>query len=735
MKFERNDPKLTAYALGELPEAERTAFEKELETNPEARQAVEEIRKLAGKIKDHYAAEAQMVLTEEQHETIRQAARKNRKEKIIPFPRKPWIPIAVAASIGGILLMLSGSIVIFSTVEKREVAFCPPSPVFSRQKTDLQKPRVKMKKNAVAGSTQRIISRTQQSLPEIEVFGSAGIAQGFVAENVGSGVMLGDAEGLVANQWGPSIEDYAEIQENKFLRVADQPLSTFSIDVDTASYANVRRFLNEGRLPPKDAVRIEEMINYFDYNYAPPRGNVPFATHMELSRCPWNEEHKLVRIGLKGRVIEQAARPPLNLVFLLDVSGSMNQENKLPLVQRAMTMLAQQLDKRDHVAIVVYAGSSGLVLPPTSGANSRTIIAALKRLKAGGGTNGGQGIQLAYSTALENFNKDGVNRVILCTDGDFNIGVTQGGDLNRLIEEKAKSGIFLSVLGFGTGNTKDSTMEQLADRGNGNYAYIDTFNEARKVLVDQMSGTLVTIAKDVKIQVEFNPARVAGYRLIGYENRMLATEDFNDDKKDAGEIGAGHTVTALYEIIPAGQPVNNTPDIDDLKYQPTASDALAGNSGELLTVKLRYKEPDGDISAKLEFPLMDTARSFSETSPDFRFATAVAGFGMLLRDSDYKGTLTCEQVLEWAARSQGNDEFGYRREFIDLVRKAGTLLTPTPAQEPDVPVYEHIVYPGETIWDIARQYGCTEAEIIRLNKITDTRQIKQGTKLLVPIPE
>jgi len=650
-----NDPKLTAYALNELPEAEHEAFEKELENNPEALQALEEIRAMGSDLEKHYATEAETALTDEQHETIRKAARK-KMEKIIPFPRKPWIPLAVAASAGGIFLFLSQGLVLFHTAKKPEFAFCPPPPI-SCPKMALKKPQVKVKKSV--RKQLRFAKQWCESAP--------------LADAEGAFYMMPAEEPLPSDQWGPSVEDYDEIRENAFRRVADHPLSTFSIDVDTASYSNMRRFLRDGTLPPKDAVRIEELINYFDYNYAPPTGNSPFATHLEVSSNPWNPKHKLVRIALKGFEIEQHERPSLNLVFLLDVSGSMTSENKLPLVKRAMTMLTQQIDERDRVSIVVYAGASGLLLPPTSGANRQAILDALKRLEAGGGTNGGQGIDLAYRTALQNFNKEGVNRVILCTDGDFNIGVTQGGDLNRLIEEKAKNGVFLSVLGFGTGNCKDSTMEQLADRGNGNYAYIDTFCEARKVLVDEMSGTLVTIAKDVKIQVEFNPVRVAGYRLIGYENRMLKTEDFNDDKKDAGEIGAGHTVTALYEIVPTNQPMDDRPMVDELKYQPEKRLPAAEESGELLTVKLRYKEPDRETSTKVDFPLKDSDRSFQNTDDDFRFAVAAAGFGMILRDSKFKGDLTCEQILEWATRSQGKDEFGYRREFINLVRNAQAL--------------------------------------------------------------
>lgn len=668
-----NDSKLTAYALNELPEDERQAFEKEL--TPENRKTVEEIRELSSTLSKHYTAEKQIGLTDEQREAIYAAARKMRKKKTIPFPSKPWIPMAIAASISILFILFSGTFVMFSVVEQPEVAFCAAPPV-SRPSMPLERARLKQSSKPTPKS--RIVSRSSQSAPDLELpeisFAGSGLGGGMdsyclMADN-DQMVMFGE-EASTSAQWGPSIEDYTEIQENEFVRVSNEPLSTFSIDVDTASYANVRRFLKNGTLPPKDAVRIEEMINYFNYSYETSRNEVPFAANFAQAVCPWNKNHKLVRIGLKGREIAQASRPPLNLVFLLDVSGSMDSPNKLQLVKRSMEMLTNQLDNRDRVSIVVYAGASGLVLPPTSGANEQAIVEALNRLEAGGGTNGGQGIELAYKTALENYNQEGVNRVILCTDGDFNIGTTQGGDLTRMIEEKAKDGVFLSVLGFGMGNYKDGTLEQLADHGNGNYAYIDTFSEARKVLVDQMAGTLVTIAKDVKIQVEFNPTQVAGYRLIGYENRMLAAEDFNDDTKDAGEIGAGHTVTALYEIVPAGQSVNDTPPVDELKYQVEGN--LPVQSEDLLTVKLRYKQPDSDTSSKLEFPLKNDDRSFEQADDDFRFATSVAGLGMLLRDSTFKGDLTYEQVLEWAQSAQGEDEFGYRREFIDLIRNAAAL--------------------------------------------------------------
>lgn len=469
-------------------------------------------------------------------------------------------------------------------------------------------------------------------------------------------------------------ESYAAINDNPFLTALQNPLSTFSIDVDTASYANVRRFLTENQLPPPDAVRIEEMVNYFHYNYPQPKGDVPFSVNAEVAGCPWNPEHRLVRIGLKGREIARDQRPPSNLVFLIDVSGSMNEPNKLPLLKETLKLLTRQLTENDHVSIVVYAGAAGMVLPETSGSEKGTILRALDRLQAGGSTHGSAGIRLAYETATENFIEGGVNRVILCTDGDFNVGMTSQGELTRLITDKAKSGVFLSVLGFGMGNYKDSTMEMLADKGNGNYAYIDTLNEGRKVLVEQMSGTLVTIAKDVKIQIEFNPAQVDSYRLIGYEKRLLAKEDFNNDKKDAGEIGAGHTVTALYEVVPAGMTSDETPAVDPLKYQkPAKPRFITSGSDELLTLKLRYKQPDGDTSRLISTPIKDTDRSYARASTDFKFAAAVAEFGMLLRGSPYAGEASYRSAWEHTKASLGNDPEGYRAEFLTLVETAQRL--------------------------------------------------------------
>ena len=467
-------------------------------------------------------------------------------------------------------------------------------------------------------------------------------------------------------------EAYDRIYENPFLLARDHPLSTFSIDVDTASYSNVRRFLENGRLPPPDAVRIEELINYFPYDYEPPGDETPFSAHAEVASCPWNPEHRLVRIGLKGKEIEEQERGEANLVFLLDVSGSMDRPNKLPLLKSALGMLVQNLSDRDRVAIVVYAGAAGVVLPPTSCEERPAILEAMDRLKAGGSTAGSAGIQLAYQVAQENFDAEGINRVILCTDGDFNVGITNQGDLIRLIEQKAAEGVFLTCLGFGMGNYKDSTLEKLANKGNGNYAYIDTIHEARKVLVEQLSGTLVTIAKDVKIQVDFNPARVGAYRLIGYENRMLRAEDFRDDTKDAGEIGAGHTVTALYELIPVGKEAH-LPQAEPSKYQQTGQPTEAAASDELLTIRLRYKQPAAEISGEASFPVSDNGKSLDGAAGDFRFAAAVACFGMLLRNSEHQAESTYDLVLELARSGKGDDPHGYRREFVQLVELAKSI--------------------------------------------------------------
>ncbi len=466
-------------------------------------------------------------------------------------------------------------------------------------------------------------------------------------------------------------EEYAEITENGFLNPFDHPLSTFSIDVDAASYSNVRRFLNLGQMPPKDAVRVEEMINYFNYSYKQPTGKDPFSINSELASSPWNEDHKLVHIGLQGKDIKMDNLPPSNLVFLIDVSGSMGQANKLPLLKSAFAMLIDKLRPEDKVAMVVYAGAAGEVLPSTSASEKEKILDAFDNLNAGGSTAGGAGIKLAYKIAKKNFIENGNNRVILATDGDFNVGASSDKAMEELIEEQRDGGVFLTVLGFGMGNYKDAKMEILADKGNGNYAYIDNILEAKKVLVNEFGGTLFTIAKDVKIQVEFNPAKVQAYRLVGYENRLLAPEDFNNDKKDAGELGAGHTVTALYEIIPVG--VKSQFVVDDLKYQTTKITQGASSTSEIMTVKLRYKELDGDKSKLIVKTINDYDKSIDSTSDNFRWSAAVAAFGMQLRDSDFRGILTYSDIHSLAKSARGEDEEGYRAEFIRMVESCKLL--------------------------------------------------------------
>jgi Ca-activated chloride channel family protein len=487
---------------------------------------------------------------------------------------------------------------------------------------------------------------------------------------VAGGVMRGVAGGIVGGvaPAPPRVfntETYDRIDDNQWTDVARKPLSTFSIDVDTASYSNVRRFLNQGQQPPKDAVRIEELINYFSYAYPEPRDRHPFAVTTAIGACPWNEQHRLALIGLQAKRLDASSTPPRNLVFLIDTSGSMWSPNKLPLVKASLALLVPNLTARDRVAIVAYAGRAGLVLPSTSGADIETIMDAIKHLEAGGSTNGGEGLVLAYQIARKHFIRGGVNRVVLSTDGDFNVGVTSQGDLIRMIEDNRDGGVTLSVLGYGYGNLKDSTMEKLADKGNGNYAYIDTLQEARKVLVEQAGGTFVTVAKDVKIQVEFNPRVVGAYRLIGYENRVLQDQDFNNDRKDAGDIGAGHSVTALFELAPVGETIEDGA-IDPLKYQRPNRLSWAANRDEAMTVKLRYKKPDEDHSTLLSVAV----RNGAETSPELGFASAVAEFGMLLRDSEHKGSSSYADVRERASRFKGNDRFGHRAEFLRLVDAA-----------------------------------------------------------------
>jgi Ca-activated chloride channel family protein len=470
-------------------------------------------------------------------------------------------------------------------------------------------------------------------------------------------------------------EEYGRIAENEFLSVADNPLSTFSVDVDRAAYSNVRRFLRDGQRPPRDAVRIEEMVNYFTYDYPDPSGAQPFSVTTEVASCPWNERHRLLLVGLQGRRMKTADLPANNLTFLIDVSGSMMEPDKLPLVKEGLELLVNQLRPKDRVAIVVYAGNAGLVLPSTPGSDKGTILSAIQSLEAGGSTAGGAGIKLAYQVAKQNFIDGGNNRVILATDGDFNVGASSDRELEQLIESKRNDRIFLTVLGFGTGNIKDSKMELLADKGNGNYAYVDTLAEARKVLVSEMGATLFTIAKDVKLQIEFNPTKVASYRLIGYENRLLRKEDFNNDAKDAGDIGAGHSVTALYELVMPGDD-SGAASVDPLKYQSTKVTAA---SPELLTLKLRYKEPEGDTSKLLTYTVSDNHADVTAASDNLRFASAVAEFGMLLRDSKFKGDATYDEVRTLARKSLGRDFEGYRHDFLTMIGDAQNLSHETVA--------------------------------------------------------
>ncbi len=472
----------------------------------------------------------------------------------------------------------------------------------------------------------------------------------------------------------PGRDRYERVAEQPFARVTERPLSTFAVDVDTGSYSNVRRFISDGERPPQSAVRVEEMINYFSYADAPPSDGQPFAVHTEVASCPWTPEHRLMRVHLAAREADQAQRPPANLVFLLDVSGSMEPEDRLPLIKKGMRLLVDELRDDDRVAIVTYAGRSGVALPSTAIAHRGSILHTIDDLCARGSTNGASGIQLAYEVAEHHFIPGGINRVLLATDGDFNVGMTSDQVLLDLIACKAQSQIYLTVLGVGRGNLNEAMMESIADRGNGVYAYLDTFHEARRVLCEQAGSTLETVAKDVKIQVEFNPATVSGYRLIGYENRALADRDFNDDRKDAGDIGAGHRVTALYEIVPAGRPVPWG--VDPLRYQRPAGEpefvtSQQGlESGELCTVKLRYKQPDGVTSRYLDAPVRDSDLDWRQASDDFRWAAAVATFGMTLRDSIARGDADFDLALELAGDARGLDEAGYRAEFITLVRSA-----------------------------------------------------------------
>ncbi|MFP6604839.1 MAG: VWA domain-containing protein [Pirellulaceae bacterium] len=742
MSSDPSDVRITQYIFNELDEADKTAFEAELERNPELQKLVNDTRGTVTALQSDFQAEPVVGLSAEQRQKIELGIDNPSSAETGPDTARPAVPsrqllfvLALAAS-----LLLIVSVTVFGPWKgpARELAknqqrhgqtsleTAMDDTLSNKLSSERDVETTDLK--SIAGGSGTADPQAERQTDPIEADyrlqgparvapepsptsqqPSEGACGGLPARNKrpldrGGRRELGKVKSpsplIVSDssqprfKFGISKEEakrdgwlsdegrgpqepgdrYDRIYENRFLRVSNNPLSTFSIDVDTASYSKVRMYLQQHRMLPRpDAVRIEELLNYFNYKYEPPTNDQPFAARVEVAQCPWAPKHRLARIGIKGREIERTNRPFSNLVFLLDVSGSMSSANKLPLLKRGMKMLVDQLGENDRVAIVVYAGAAGLVLDSTSADHKDVILGALDRLRAGGSTNGGDGIQLAYRVALDHFIKGGVNRVILCTDGDFNVGTTGTGSLVRLAEANAKTGTFLTVLGFGMGNHNDAMMEQISNKGNGNYAFIDTEKEAHKVLVEQISSTLVTIAKDVKIQIEFNPQKVAAFRLIGYENRILAAEDFNDDKKDAGEIGAGHTVTALYEIIPVGVESDALGDVDKLKYQKKTKPSNTANNGELLTIKLRYKQPDGDTSTLLKFPVKDTGKRFGEADQDFRFAAAVAQFGMLLRDSQFKGDSTYAALREIATEAAANDDSGYRQEFLELVKIAHEL--------------------------------------------------------------
>jgi len=701
MNITPDDPKWTAYVLGELSEAERAEIEQELGSSALAREVVEEIRLATSMLKQEFAKEQTVALAADQRRAIQAKAASTR---VLPIFR--WAAVAGSVAAG---LFIVASLSVPSLLRSRQAAventaaLVPPSAdkegtigteadrdvkqqaaVFNRQKLKAEIQQAQSREQLIQQAQQG--QQGQQAPPPAATPTSIPVdliqrqeAARFAMKSFGadekavSGVPAAPAalaDRLDQRQFNTESYDY--ISDNPFIRVAQDPLATFSIDVDTASYANIRRFLTNNQTPPKDSVRIEEMINYFTYDYPSPTGRHPVAAYAEVASAPWQPDHRLVRIGIKAKEIDSDKRPPSNLVFLIDVSRSMATPEKLPMLKNAMKLMVEKLGEGDHVAIVTYAGASGVHLRSTSGDRKDVINAAIDNLNSGGSTNGGAGIVLAYDTATSNFIRGGTNRVILATDGDFNVGVTNQGDLIRLIEDKAKSRVFLSVLGFGMGNYKDSTLEKLADKGNGNYAYIDTMNEARKVLVEEMNGTLLTVAKDVKIQVEFNPAAVNAYRLIGYENRALRHEDFNDDRKDAGDMGAGQSVTALFEVVPRGIEIEAA-SVDRLRYQQLEKSARRDASGEMLNVRIRYKQPDSDTSQSVETPVVDRGTAYNNAGSDFRFAAAVASFGMILRESPYKGESTLDAVIDMAERSRGADRNGYRDEFIQLVRKARLL--------------------------------------------------------------
>src|SRR5947207_255729 len=705
MKVNLDDPNLTAFTLGELSADDHAKMAEAVADSPEAQKYVAETQQFARLLRAEYEADRQQPAP-------RSPLIVRMEEERRASWRYQWGSLAAALAIFAVIAAVS---ITTSQRESRSLSKrLTDNPKPAAAKESPSEPILEMEAPTTPGPllALQLPKPSAPAAPEfVEEPKLADNRSGYEQREVQKNSAAGKYAGLGSTPLPPpapkpmrsytsggreiteavppsrfrddfNTATYDKVEENASRPAEANRPSTVANDGDTASYANVRRFINSGSLPPKDAVRVEEMINYFTYDYKEPEGDKPFSIDLDATSCPWEPSHRLLRIGLKGREVANEKRPASNLVFLLDVSGSMMPAERLPLVKQAMRLLVNKLTENDRVAIVIYAGGSGLALKSTPGNEKEKILQALEELQAGGSTNGAEGIELAYKVAADNFIKGGANRVILATDGDFNIGVTNQGDLIRLIETKAKTGVFLSVLGVGTDNLKDSTMQKLADKGNGNYAYLDSVEEARKVLVHQINGTLMTIAKDVKIQVEFNPARVASYRLIGYEKRLLRKEDFNNDKVDAGEIGAGHTVTALYEVVPAGagtmDPAVSVPPVDPLKYQSPSAPATTAKSEtngspEMVTVKLRHKKPDGDVSELTERSFTDNGSKFENAAPDLKFAAAVAEFGMLLRDSQFKGKGTFGAVIEWAQEGKGRDAAGYRAGFIEMAHKAQSL--------------------------------------------------------------
>lgn len=769
--FDPNDPRLTAYALGELHGSEAAEIEAALEADDSLRAEVEKIRQVGSMLRGGFAAEHAPTLTDQQRQSITRQPQP--AGRALAFRgRTIWLSAGLAAAACltiALVLTFSQSTDRIARVDERSPRSQITNDELNGQRFSAAKEKIDEQAGRRATTTLNDgavgVSKDADGSPRLKLNQDAAKPESFTFENslLGGRSALGTDLDRKANPVpsGPSPQapgarriraayepesdgssrpdspappgqatasravvdgtsvpasppvlitspptapreqqthffsypvgfaggdNHPHFVENPFLNPTEQPQSTFSIDVDTASYSIVRRHLMEGRLPPTDAVRIEEMINYFPYRYEPPSGETPFSANIEVNQAPWNPQHRLVRIGLKGKEIKPDMRPPTSLVFLIDVSGSMADQKKLPLVKQSMKLLVEHLNADDRLAIVTYAGQAGLVMDSTycTPEKKAEISRMIESLNAGGSTNGSGGIQVAYAVASQYFIKGGVNRVILCTDGDFNVGASSEADLIRLIEDKRATGVYLSVLGFGSGNLQDAKMKQLSKHGNGNYAFIDAIDEGRKVLVDQLSGTLVPIAKDVKVQVEFNPALVGAYRLIGYEQRLMAAQDFNDDRKDAGEIGAGHSVTALYEIIPPGPGAQTAtaPPVDELKYQKIANEKLEiVPSDELLTVKLRYKpiDAEGDgPNARVEFAVKDSGARLETASTDFKFAAAVAGFGLILRDSAYKGNFDAARVMELAQSAVDDFRMESASEFLDLVQRARMLMQAAP---------------------------------------------------------